>query len=328
MNRFFSPGREFSLIESLFDVSHFRQDGQGLGDDAFLMHAGGETWAVSTDSSVEGIHYRTDWSSLEMALEKALLSNLSDINAMGGRTAFVLFNLGAIKSWDEAQIKRLGECLRKLEISHGFRIVGGDTVTKESGSFFTFTVLGRILGKPLLRSHAYPGQRIYVSGKLGDSAAGLALLQQGLNVQANPAWGQYFQAHLLPVPPLNLGPCLSELPGPVAAIDVSDGLSSELWHISRQSGCSMQIEWSKLNYDSGLVQLPGGDAWQDWVLNGGEGYQLLFTGNFTEEELKRIRLAAGLGGVREIGLVGEGQGVTILDQSGTKNELVAKGWSH
>lgn len=328
MNRFFSPGREFSLIESLFDASHFSQDGQGLGDDAFLMRAGGETWAVSTDSSVEGIHYRTDWSSLEMALEKALLSNLSDINAMGGRTAFILFNLGAIKAWDETQIVRLRETLRKLELSHGFRIVGGDTVTKESESFFTFTVLGRILGKPLLRSNARPGQRIYVSNRLGDSAAGLALLQQGLNARANPAWGGYFQAHLLPVPPLSLGPCLSELAGPVAAIDISDGLSSELWHLSRQSGCSMQVEWSKLNYDPGLVQLPGGDAWKDWVLHGGEGYQLLFTGNFTEAELKRIHSAVGPESVQEIGLVGEGQGVTILDQSGTIKELVAKGWSH
>jgi thiamine-monophosphate kinase len=266
MNRYFSPGGEFSLIESLFDSSHFSKDGQGLGDDAFLMRMGGETWAISTDSSVEGIHYRADWGgmgiALEKALEKALLSNLSDINAMGGRTAFALFNLGALKSWDAMKIQGLRDILQKLESRHGFRLVGGDTVTKESESFFIFTVLGRIQGNPLLRSNARPGQRIYVSGRLGDSAAGLALFKQGLHSAENEAWSRFFHAHLTPAPPLNLGPCLSKLAGPVAAIDISDGLSSELWHLSRQSGCRLLIEWSKLDYDGDLVHLPGGEAWQ------------------------------------------------------------------
>ena len=99
MNRYFASGREFSLIESLFDASHFSRDGQGLGDDGYLLRAGGETWAISTDSSVEGIHYRLDWTNPQSALEKALLSNLSDIYAMGGRTALAFLNLGALQSW-------------------------------------------------------------------------------------------------------------------------------------------------------------------------------------------------------------------------------------
>ena len=226
------------------------------------------------------------------------------------------------------QIHRLRDTLQKLESRHGFRLVGGDTVTKESESFFIFTVLGRIQGNPLLRSNARPGQRIYASGRLGDSAAGLALFKQGLHSAENEAWSRFFHAHLTPAPPLNLGPCLSKLAGPVAAIDISDGLSSELWHLSRQSGCRMLIEWSKLDYDGDLVHLPGGEAWQDWVLHGGEGYQLLFTGEFMEADLGRIRMEPGCEGVREIGRVEEGQGVVILDESGTIKELVAKGWSH
>ena len=179
MNRFFSDGGEFSLIESLFDASHFSRDGQGLGDDGYLMRMGGETWAVTTDSSVEGIHYRLDWASPEEALEKALLSNLSDINAMGGRASLVFFNLGALKSWNGEAIRAWPTVLERMETRHGFRIAGGDTVRKDRESFFTFTVMGRVEGRPLLRANALPGHRIYVSGLLGRSAAGLSLFNRG-----------------------------------------------------------------------------------------------------------------------------------------------------
>jgi thiamine-monophosphate kinase len=333
VNRFFSDGGEFSLIESLFDPSHFSRDGQGLGDDGYLMRIGGETWAVTTDSSVEGIHYRLDWSSPEEALEKALLSNLSDINAMGGRASLVFFNLGALKSWDAPMISRLASALKRMESRYGVRIAGGDTVRKERESFFTFTVMGRVEGKPLLRSNALPGHRIYVSGVLGRSAAGLALFSRGGNPgsPANPAdadaaaWAPYFAAHLSPSPPLALGPALAACANPSAAIDISDGLSSELRHLSRQSGCRLTVEWGKLPYDGALEGLPDGEGWKDWVLNGGEEYQLLFTGDFSQAELERLAREADF---REIGRVTAGEGVGILDGTGKEKELVAAGWSH
>jgi thiamine-monophosphate kinase len=334
VNRFFAEGGEFSLIESLFDASHFSRDGQGLGDDGYLMRIGGETWAVTTDSSVEGIHYRLDWASPEEALEKALLSNLSDINAMGGRASLVFFNLGALKSWDGNMISRLAAVLERMEKRYGIKIAGGDTVRKERESFFTFTVLGRVEGKPLLRSNALPGHRIYVSGVLGRSAAGLALFNRG-HKPAGPAsgtagpdtgaWAPYFTAHLLPAPPLALGPALSACANPSAAIDISDGLSSELRHLSRQSGCRLTVEWGKLPYDGALDRLPDGEGWKDWVLNGGEEYQLLFTGDFSQDELARLAREADF---REIGRVTAGEGVGMLDGTGKEKELVAAGWSH
>ena len=326
MNRFFADGGEFSLIESLFDASHFSRDGQGLGDDGYLMRMGGETWAVTTDSSVEGIHYRLDWASPEEALEKALLSNLSDINAMGGRASLVFFNLGALKSWNGEAIACLAAALERMEKRHGVRIAGGDTVRKERESFFTFTVLGRVEGRPLLRANALPGHRIYVSGSLGRSAAGLSLFNRGLRPGAQgAAWAPYFAAHLLPAPPLTLGPALAASANPAAAIDVSDGLSSELRHLSRQSGCRLTVDWGKLPYDGALDRLPGGEGWKDWVLNGGEEYQLLFTGDFSGEELARLAREADF---REIGKVSAGEGVGMVDGTGKEEELVAAGWSH
>ncbi|MEO6095938.1 MAG: thiamine-phosphate kinase [Fibrobacteria bacterium] len=346
MNRFFAAGGEFSLIENLYDASHFSRDGQGLGDDGYLMRMGGETWAVSTDTSVEGIHFRLDWASPEKALEKALLSNLSDINAMGGRTSLVFFNLGALKSWDAAQISRLGEVLARMETRFGFRIVGGDTVRKDREAFFTFTVMGRVEGRPLLRANALPGHRVYVSGNLGRSAAGLSLFAQGYRPDLSgvqqpdaaglgnvgigragreKAWELFFSGHLYPSPPLDLGPALAACANQSAAIDISDGLSSELGHLSRQSGCRLTVEWGKLPYDGGLDLLPGGQEWKNWILNGGEDYQLLFTGDFSEAELGLLARHAD---VREIGMVTAGEGVGMVDGSGGERELVAAGWSH
>jgi thiamine-monophosphate kinase len=325
VNRHFAPGREFSLIESLFDPSHFSRDGRGLGDDGYLFRAGGETWAVSADASVEGIHYRLDWTSAEAALEKAVLSNLSDINAMGGKASLAFLCLGALDAWDQGQIARLGETLARLENRHGFRVAGGDTVRKERESFFSITVMGRIHGKPLLRSQARPGQRIYASGSLGSSAAGLALLSGGHRPADEPAWEPYFAAHLRPSPPLELGPLLAGCGNEAAAIDISDGLSSELWHLSRQSGCRLVVEWSKLAYDPALPGLPGGERWKDWILSGGEEYQLLFTGDFSETELARL---SGVAGIREIGAVRAGEGVGLLDEGGTERNLEAAGWNH
>lgn len=325
MNRHFAPGREFSLIESLYDASHFARNGEGLGDDGYVLRLGGETWAVSSDASVEGVHYRLDWTSPEAALEKAMLSNLSDINAMGGKTSLAFLNLGALEAWDREQIERLGRTLADLEKRHGFRVAGGDTVRKDRESFFSITVMGRIEGKPLLRSQARPGHRIYVSGPLGASAAGLRLLTDGYRPVSSPAWSPFFDAHLHPSPPLDLGPMLAACSHAAAAIDISDGLSSELWHLSRQSGCRLVIEWSKLGYDDALAGLPGGEAWKKWVLNGGEEYQLLFTGDFSEAELGRLAQAAG---IREIGSVRAGEGVGMADETGTERDIDAAGWSH
>lgn len=328
-NRFFAPGREFSLIESLFDPAHFSRDGKGLGDDAYLLSAGGETWAVSLDCSVENLHYRCDWAPPEAALEKAVLSNLSDINAVGGRASLLFLGLGALKAWDEDQIRKLGDVLKSLEARHGFRVAGGDTVAKDAESFFAVTVMGRVTGKPLLRSAAKSGDAIYVSGNLGASAAGLALLSKGLRAGSRADWDECIAAHLQPSPPLALGPLLAGLPGAGAAIDISDGLSSELWHLSRQSGCRLRVEWGKLPYadavaSAGREGFPE-DAWRKWILHGGEDYQLLFTGVFSDAELAAIRRLAP---VREIGSVAPGAGVGILDESGVEKELEAGGWNH
>ncbi len=314
----------------MFSSAHFSRDAQGLGDDAFLLKHGEEILAISCDSSVEKVHYRLDWSSPVQALRKCLLSNLSDINAMGGATQHIFFNLGAHRDWNESVVISLGRELMRMENFYNFKVSGGDTVRCEESSFFSFTVLGAILGKALLRSSAKPGHKIYVSGCIGHSAAGLHFLklrqdQGNLGNQVDVSIAEEFiSRHLEPEPPLALGPFLAKLAGSGAAIDISDGLSSEAWHLSRQSNCRLRLNWLSLPRDEKMESQATTQLCETWMLHGGEDYQLLFTGNFSDSELLSMR---ELVKITEIGIVEEGIGL-LLEREGRIEEIQPGGYSH
>jgi len=254
-------------------------------------------------------------------LRKAVMANLSDINAMGGRSRHAFFNLGARPDWGESIFQALGRTLRELEEMFDFRISGGDTVRTSGAGFFAFTVLGDVTGRPLLRSACNPGHKIYVSGKLGGSAAGLQLLERQDTLEKLRQ--DLMEAHLDPKPPLQLGPALALLNRDIAAIDISDGLSSELGHLSQQSRCSLRVEWETIPVHPGLT---GEDAgWiHTCVLNGGEEYQLLFTGNFSDAELAHLQTISP---ISEIGEVEKGEGV-FLTERGEILPLHPGGFSH
>lgn len=326
-NRFFAPGAEFARVESMFPASRFVRDARGLGDDGFVWDPDGAlAWVAASDASVEGVHYRLDWATPAQAVRKALLANLSDVNAMGGRTRMALFNLGARADWEPPVFADLGAALRELERAHGFVTAGGDTTTAPpgGGSFFSFAVMGTIEGAPLLRGGVRPGHDVFVSGTLGGSSAGLAWF--GKNAPSSAAGWAAREAHLNPAPPLALGPALARLAGDgrsVGAIDVSDGLSSELWHLARASGCALRIDAARVPRHPALAGLPPDEA-LGHALHGGEEYQLLFTGSFTPQELARLR---AIGPVTRIGRAEEGDGVFLREDSSVR-PLAAGGWSH
>jgi thiamine-monophosphate kinase len=335
MPRFFSKGTEFELLEALYERSRFSRNGEGPGDDAFILRDGKKKWVISSDVSVEKIHFNLQWCSLETALEKAVLSNLSDINAMGGKCSLLFFNLGAAGDWGKSEFQGMRKALKKMETRHGFHIRGGDLVRKENECFFSFTAIGELKGRPLLRSNARPGHRIYVTGELGSSEAGMKALTRTKNLYKKSAnlkdplfkkCVEYYKScHHQPNVPLSLGPVLSCMKMPVAAIDISDGLSSELWHLSKQSRSKLIVEWKKLPYHPELRMIFQEKIWTHAVLHGGEEFQLLFTGNFSSAQLKRINKVVK---TREIGRVETGNGVLIEDMQGRLNPLPAEGWSH
>ncbi len=307
----------------MFPPGHFSPDARGLGDDAFVWEPSpGNIWVGTADASSEGTHFRLDWTTPARALRKALIANLSDINAMGGTARQVYFNLGANSAWGDEVYEALGRELQAMEAEYGFRVVGGDSVTVAGPAFFAFTVLGTVVGLPLLRSACRPGQKVYVSGELGGSAAGLALLGSERSGRG-PAEKTLIESHLAPLPPLALGPVLASLGNPVAAIDISDGLSSEAWHLARRSGCALHLDAERIPMHSALRET-GDPGARDFALHGGEDYQLLFTGDFDVATLARLEAVAPL---HEIGIVEPGEGV-LLREGGYSSQLEPRGFSH
>ena len=294
----------------------------GVGDDCAQL----DRWLISTDMSVENVHFRLDWSSPEQAVEKTVLSNLSDLNAMGSEVRYALLGLCLSKQWDAKTCERVGLAFAESLERHGVEMIGGDTVRGAVGCF-SLTVFGDAPeGKPpLLRSAAVPGDYIYVSGMLGASAAGLHILLE--QPSDRDKWPVLVNAHLVPEPPLGLGRQALQYGAARAAIDISDGLSSELHHIAVQSSVCMAIEECKVPVHPDVLsycRLHNLDSRSFWM-NGGEEYQLIFT---SSREPSLLVLPKGSFPVRCIGRVEQGHGVKLLRADSVWEEIEPKAWSH
>ncbi len=251
------PGREFDAIRRLLD--RWGPAATGTGDDAAIVGLpGGMRLVVSTDTALEGVHFRRDWLSIEEFAFRSTVGGLSDLAAMGaqpmGLLAAMVVRADALSELDELAdgiggAARLAEC----------PILGGDLVAGER-LCLTMTVLGSV-ERPVMRSGARPGDRIYVTGRLGGPRAALAALGAG-RVPAP----EHRQRLARPVPRLAEGRWLAEH-GATAMIDVSDGLASEARHLAAASRVGLQIELDALPVLSGV------DAFQ--AAGSGEEYELL-----------------------------------------------------
>jgi thiamine-monophosphate kinase len=294
---------------------------QGPGDDCGMLG----DWLISTDQSVEGTHFRLDWADLPSIIEKCVLSNLSDINAKGGVTGFALLNICLRKDWNTEVRQQVADTFAEVLARYRVRILGGDTVCAEMASFGV-TVFGKCMKgmKPLLRSAAKPGHHVYVSGRLGASAAGLWALQQGIHSES---WNEMIQVHHLPKVPLGLGAELIRQGVDGASIDLSDGLSSELHHICAQSQVGMLIYEDKIPVAEGLLELCEQEciAAESFILNGGEEYQILFTSSLPPSllilKLKQFNISW-------IGSVVTDSGVTLVRANGEHKNVLPGAWSH
>ena len=127
---------EFQKIETLLGIEKLTSKISGIGDDGYVFSFKKNKWALSTDASVEGIHYNLKWCSPEKALQKAILANVSDMNAMGAKTSLLFLSLGAKPSWNNSQLVKFKNTIKKLERQMGFKIAGGDFTNTTSQSFF------------------------------------------------------------------------------------------------------------------------------------------------------------------------------------------------
>lgn len=280
---------EFSLIARYFDrVRSSRLDVEtGIGDDCALLNIPEkQTLAISTDTLVSGIHFLPDINPADLA-RKALAVNLSDLAAMGADPAWLTLAL-TLPSVDEAWLEAFSDSLFEQLNYYDMQLIGGDT-TKGPLSM-TLGIHGLVPeGRALKRSGAKPGDWIYVTGTPGDSAAGLAILQDRLQVDNKEDADYLVKRHLNPTPRILTGQALRNLAH--SAIDLSDGLISDLGHILNASGYGARVDLDLLPYSDVMKRHVEPEQALRWALSGGEDYELCFT----VPELNRGALDVALG---------------------------------
>lgn len=245
----------------------------GIGDDAATWRpTAGMSSVITTDTLIEGTHFRIDWTDWQSLGHKMLAVNLSDIAAMGADPVLATITLGLSGEERVDDLQAMYEGAAALAAPHGVVIGGGDIVRTAGPLMVSVTAIGE--GETLLlRSGARPGDRILVSGTIGASAAGLRLLRRG-GAEATTA-DLLMAAHLRPNPRLALGRLLASR-GATAAMDLSDGLLGDLPKILQASGVAATIDARRVPVLPSLRALFP-DEWLELALRGGEDYELLAT---------------------------------------------------
>ena len=251
----------------------------GIGDDcAVLRLPPGRESLVTTDFSLEGIHFRRDWEPPESVGQRCLARGLSDIAAMGGDPVAAFLSLALPRNLPQAWVGKFLRGLIGLAGRIGVTLAGGDTAESPNGILADIVVVGTVpRGKAILRSGARPGDRIYVSGELGGSAAALQQMKSRQmkkkpKRELNPA---EYPRHFFPEPRIELGRILREQGLASAMIDTSDGLSTDLSHICEESGVGAEVEAEAI--PRARVGKPLHQVDLELALHGGEDYELLFT---------------------------------------------------
>ena len=286
---------------------------RGIGDDcAVLRPPRRHEVLITTDFSLEDVHFRRAWHPPESAGHRCLARGLSDIAAMGGEplAAFLSLALPADlpQRWADGFLGGL------LKLAAGFKVplAGGDIAQSPAGVLADIMVVGSVpQGRALLRSGARAGDAIYVTGSLGASAAVIQLLRAGKKLRPSQ-----HRPHFYPEPRIAVGRVLRERRLATAAIDLSDGLSTDLSHICEESGVGAVV------YAESIPVAQG--ATLDLALHGGEDYELLFT------VPPRTRVPAEIAGiaVSRIGEIIRGDGAFLADRRGRRRPLPPRGWEH
>ncbi|VFP82941.1 thiamine-phosphate kinase [Candidatus Erwinia haradaeae] len=266
---------EFELIARYFDrnICSRRDVEAGIGDDCALVHMSEQlTLAISTDTLVEGIHFLHNIHPSDLAY-KALAVNLSDLAATGADPTWLTLALTLPKvnnNWLESFSESLFDLLEHYQM----QLIGGD-ITRGPLSI-TLGIHGTVpKGRALKRSGACVGDWIYVTGTLGDSIAGFKLLQHQVNICNKADRDNLIQRHLRPIPRLLQGQILRNLAS--SAIDLSDGLISDLGHILKSSACGARLNLDALPFSSVLKKNFPAPKILKWALSSGEDYELCFT---------------------------------------------------
>jgi len=306
------PLPERELIARLRGRARVRRTVLGIGDDCAILKAPkNQQVLITTDFSLEGIHFRRDWQSAKCIGHRCLARGLSDIAAMGGTPVAAFLSLGLPEDLSQKWVDQFFDGVLGLAKRHQVELAGGDTSKFPHGVVADITVVGRIRNnQALVRSGARGGDQIYVTGELGESAASVQLL----------ASGKTNHSDVFPQPRVAVGHWLVRHRAASACIDLSDGLSTDLSHICRESKVGAVIEADAIPRHGSAQSL---DNSLDLVLNGGEDYELLFTAPRVKQLPARIEGVK----VTRIGEVIRGKKMNLL-RNGKSEKLDAGGWEH
>jgi thiamine-monophosphate kinase len=321
----FLPLPERELISRIRRLSRRRIAGiatgrliAGIGDDCAVVRIpAGHEALVTTDFSLEGVHFRREWHSPQFIGHRCLTRGLSDIAAMGGKPLAAFLSLALPAKIPQRWVDGFLEGLLKLAKQFNVPLAGGDTTQSPGKVLADIVVLGSVpTGKAVLRSGSRAGDRIYVTGDLGGAAAEVDLLYSRRGGKRTSSRRPSF----VPRPRINLGRILRQRGIATAMIDISDGLSTDLSHICEESGVGAEV-WvnavPRADFHKRPVDLRS-------ALHGGDAYELLFTA------AKRTRVPAGIEGVKisAIGEITRGEGMTLVQSGGKKSPFKPQGWQY
>jgi thiamine-monophosphate kinase len=291
----------------------------GIGDDcAVLRVPAGHEALLTTDFSLEDVHFRRNWHPPEVVGHRCLTRGLSDIAAMGGEPIAAFLSLALPARLPQTWVDRFLDGFLALARQFRIPLVGGDTAQSPAGILADIVVLGSVpRGRAILRSGARPGDLLYVTGELGGGADALHRLFAGKRIQP-----EHYPRHFCPIPRLAIGRYLRKHSLATAMIDLSDGLSTDLGHICDESRVGAEILADSI--PRARVGRPTHTVDLKDALHGGDDYELLFTAP------PRKHLPARIAGVpvTPIGRITRGKKILLIKEGGQRSPLKPEGWEH
>ena len=329
---------EFALIDHLTKDFKVVQKStiKGIGDDAAVLDFKDKHVVVSTDLLVEGVHFDLSYMPLKHLGYKSVIVNLSDVYAMNASPTQITVSIAVSNRFPVEALEELYEGIKTAAAIYNIDVVGGDTTSSQTGLLISITAIGEVeKGKEVFRNGARPNDLLVVSGDLGGAFMGLQVLEREKEVyKVNPnnqpdlePYTYIVERQLKPEARKDIIKLLSDLGvHPSAMIDISDGLSSEIMHLCKQSQVGCDLFEEKIPLDPVVIS-----ACEEFkidsttvALNGGEDYELLFT--ISQEDYLKIK---GNPNLTVIGYIKEIEaGIHLVTRAESKIPLKAQGWKN
>ena len=327
---------EFGLIDHLtkdFKIGQ-KTTVKGIGDDAAVLDFGNKKIVVTTDLLIENVHFDLSYMPLKHLGYKAVIVNLSDVYAMNANPTQITVSIAVSNRFPLEALEELYVGIKTAAKIYNVDVVGGDTTSSTTGLIISITAIGEVTDNEVYRSGAKPNDLLVVTGDLGGAYIGLQILEREkevfkVNPNNQPDLEQYtyiIERQLKPEARKDIVKLLSDLNvKPTAMIDISDGLSSEIMHLCKQSNVGCDLYEDKIPLDPQVIS-----TCEEFnidsttiALNGGEDYELLMT--VSQEDYPKIKANPNF---TVIGFMKEkSEGMHLVTRAETKIPLKAQGWN-